>query len=215
MHGETRPVQFDVTVHGATQDPQGQHRVALEVRGTLSRGEFGLRWQQALETGGVVVGDEVRISADISARACTSSTRKPRRREYRRRLLPSGAGRDPGSARRGGGLRSAFAFWAGSCSSFVPNEQLRGTARASLRGMARDLRHGPRAHPGARQARRRSCLARARAPACCVRRSPPRTLLAATSIARSLHPTAAVRRRFRRAALAARAPSTDPSRRRW
>ena len=71
MHGETRPVQFDVTVHGATQDPQGQHRVGLEVRGTLSRGEFGLRWQQALETGGVVVGDEVRISADISA-VCTS-----------------------------------------------------------------------------------------------------------------------------------------------
>lgn len=71
MHGETRPVQFDVTVHGATQDPQGQHRVGLEVRGTLSRSEFGLRWQQALETGGVVVGDEVRIAADISA-ICTS-----------------------------------------------------------------------------------------------------------------------------------------------
>lgn len=37
MRGDTRPVQFDVTVHGATQDPQGQHRVGLEVRGTLSR----------------------------------------------------------------------------------------------------------------------------------------------------------------------------------
>ena len=71
MHGETRPVEFEVTVHGATQDPQGQSRVGLEVRGTLSRGEFGLRWQQALETGGVVVGDEVRVSADISA-VCTS-----------------------------------------------------------------------------------------------------------------------------------------------
>ena len=71
MHGETRPVRFDVTVLGATQDPQGQHRVGLEVRGRLSRGEFGLRWQQALETGGVVVGDEVRIAADISA-VCTS-----------------------------------------------------------------------------------------------------------------------------------------------
>jgi polyisoprenoid-binding protein YceI len=71
MHGETRPVQFEVTVHGVTRDPQGQDRVGLEVRGTLSRGEFGLRWQQALETGGVVVGDEVRVSADISA-VCTS-----------------------------------------------------------------------------------------------------------------------------------------------
>ena len=71
MHGETRPVVFDVTVHGVTRDPQGNDRVGLEVRGTISRGEFGLRWQQALETGGVVVGDEVRISADISA-VCTS-----------------------------------------------------------------------------------------------------------------------------------------------
>ena len=70
MHGETRPVQFEVTVHGVTKDPQGQDRVGLEVRGTLSRGEFGLRWQQALETGGVVVGDEVRVYADISA-ICT------------------------------------------------------------------------------------------------------------------------------------------------
>jgi polyisoprenoid-binding protein YceI len=67
MHGETRPVSFDVTVHGVTRDPQGNDRVGLEVRGTLSRGDFGLRWQQALETGGVVVGDEVRVSADISA----------------------------------------------------------------------------------------------------------------------------------------------------
>jgi polyisoprenoid-binding protein YceI len=71
MHGETRPVEFEVTVHGVTRDPQGQDRVGLEVRGTISRGEFGLRWQQALETGGVVVGDEVRIDADISA-VCTS-----------------------------------------------------------------------------------------------------------------------------------------------
>jgi polyisoprenoid-binding protein YceI len=62
MHGETRPVTLDVTVHGAAGD-----RVGFEARGTVSRSDFGLRWQQALETGGVVVGDEVRISADVSA----------------------------------------------------------------------------------------------------------------------------------------------------
>ena len=67
LHGETRPVTFDVTVHGVTRDPQGANRVGLEVRGTISRAEFGLRWQQALETGGVLVGDEVRVSADVSA----------------------------------------------------------------------------------------------------------------------------------------------------
>jgi polyisoprenoid-binding protein YceI len=67
MHGETHPVDVEVTVHGVTRDPHGQDRVGIEVRGTISRGEFGLRWQQALETGGVVVGDEVRVSADLSA----------------------------------------------------------------------------------------------------------------------------------------------------
>ena len=71
MHGETRPVAFEAAVHGVMRDPQGNDRVGLEVRGTISRSEFGLRWQQALETGGVVVGDEVRISADLSA-VCTT-----------------------------------------------------------------------------------------------------------------------------------------------
>jgi polyisoprenoid-binding protein YceI len=71
MHGETHSVRFDVTVHGVTKDPQGQDRVGLEARGTLSRSEFGLHWQQALEMGGVLVGDEVRVSADIAA-VCTS-----------------------------------------------------------------------------------------------------------------------------------------------
>ena len=70
MHGETQPVTLDVTVHGVTRDGQGQERVGLEARGTLNRSDFGLRWQQALETGGVLVGDEVRISADIAA-VCT------------------------------------------------------------------------------------------------------------------------------------------------
>lgn len=71
MHGETHPVEFEGTVHGVTRDPHGNDRVGLGVRGMLSRSEFGLRWQQALETGGVLVGDEVRISADISA-VCTT-----------------------------------------------------------------------------------------------------------------------------------------------
>lgn len=71
MHGETRPVTFDVTVHGAIRDPDGNDRVGLEVRGTINRSEFSLRWQRVLESGGVAVADEVRIAADISA-VCTS-----------------------------------------------------------------------------------------------------------------------------------------------
>lgn len=70
LRGETRPVTLDVTVHGAMHDGDGQDRVGLEVRGTISRSDFGLNWQRVLEAGGVMVGDEVRISADISA-TCT------------------------------------------------------------------------------------------------------------------------------------------------
>jgi polyisoprenoid-binding protein YceI len=67
MHGETRAVVFEGTVQGVERDPWGNDRVGIELRGTISRGEFGLRWQQALETGGLLVGDEVRVAADISA----------------------------------------------------------------------------------------------------------------------------------------------------
>lgn len=67
MHGETRSVVLDATLHGIERDPWGNDRAGVELRGTISRGEFGLRWQQALETGGVLVGDEVRIAADVSA----------------------------------------------------------------------------------------------------------------------------------------------------
>src|SRR5689334_7766858 len=42
MHGETQPVELDVTVHGVIRDPQGQNRVGVEVRGSLRRSEFGL-----------------------------------------------------------------------------------------------------------------------------------------------------------------------------
>jgi polyisoprenoid-binding protein YceI len=71
MHGETRPVTLEVTVHGVIEDPSGTARVGLEVRGTVSRSDFALRWQRFLESGGVTVADEVRIGADISA-VCTS-----------------------------------------------------------------------------------------------------------------------------------------------
>jgi polyisoprenoid-binding protein YceI len=67
IHGETTPVTFEASVQGVERDPWGKERVGVEVRGKISRSEFGLRWNQALEAGGVLVGDEVRVSADISA----------------------------------------------------------------------------------------------------------------------------------------------------
>lgn len=63
----TREVELEATVHGANRDPWGNQRVGVSCEGTIDRKDFDLTWQQALETGGFLVGDEVKVSVDISA----------------------------------------------------------------------------------------------------------------------------------------------------
>ena len=63
----TREVEITATVEGAGQDPWGTERVGIAIRGEIDRTEFGLRWQQKLATGGLLVGENVRVLADISA----------------------------------------------------------------------------------------------------------------------------------------------------
>jgi len=60
----TREVVLDVTNEGSTTDPWGNSRVGFSARGKIDRRAFGLTWNQALEAGGFVVGDEIRISID-------------------------------------------------------------------------------------------------------------------------------------------------------
>ena len=66
IKGTTRQVTLDATVNGAGTDPWGNERVALEARGTISRKDFGLNWNQVLEAGGVLVGDKITITLDLS-----------------------------------------------------------------------------------------------------------------------------------------------------
>jgi polyisoprenoid-binding protein YceI len=63
----TREVELEACVEGAERDPWGNDRVGVRVRGSIIRTDFGLRWQQVLETGGFLVGEEVRVLIDISA----------------------------------------------------------------------------------------------------------------------------------------------------
>jgi polyisoprenoid-binding protein YceI len=63
----TRPVTLDVTVGGRGRDPWGNDRVAFSASTKIDRREFGLNYNAALETGGVVVGHEVKISIEIEA----------------------------------------------------------------------------------------------------------------------------------------------------
>jgi polyisoprenoid-binding protein YceI len=63
----TREVEVQATVQGVGEDPWGTERVGVAVRGTIDRTDFGLTWQQPLASGGLLVGEEVKLLVDISA----------------------------------------------------------------------------------------------------------------------------------------------------
>ncbi|MFF7250650.1 YceI family protein [Embleya sp. NPDC008237] len=63
----TRPITVDFEYTGNAVDPSGNLRVGLEGSVTISRKEFGVTWNAALEGGGVLVGDKVVLEFDISA----------------------------------------------------------------------------------------------------------------------------------------------------
>ncbi|HEY3159293.1 MAG TPA: YceI family protein [Vicinamibacterales bacterium] len=67
IRGVTRPVTFEVTFLGKAKDPWGNERIAFEAEATINRKDFGLHWNAALETGGFLVGDEVKISLSVQA----------------------------------------------------------------------------------------------------------------------------------------------------
>jgi polyisoprenoid-binding protein YceI len=65
MHGVTRDVVIDAAEEGRTRDPWGGDRAGFSASAKLSRKDFGLTWNQLLETGGLAVGDDIRISLDV------------------------------------------------------------------------------------------------------------------------------------------------------
>jgi polyisoprenoid-binding protein YceI len=65
IHGVTREVTLDVTAEGRGKDPWGGERAGFSAATKIKRSEFGLTWNQALETGGFVVGDDIKISLDV------------------------------------------------------------------------------------------------------------------------------------------------------
>lgn len=68
IHGVTRPITLEIEGPTAeVKDPWGGLRIGASAHGKLSRKDFGLTWNAALETGGVLVGDEVKITIDVEA----------------------------------------------------------------------------------------------------------------------------------------------------
>lgn len=67
IKGVTRPVEIAVEFGGLAKDPFGNERAGFEGTTSISRKDFGLTWNVALETGGFLVSDEIKIALDISA----------------------------------------------------------------------------------------------------------------------------------------------------
>lgn len=67
IHGVTKQVSFDAEYSGQLKDPYGMQRAGLSAKATINRKDFGLNWNQALESGGVLVGDKVTIEIDLAA----------------------------------------------------------------------------------------------------------------------------------------------------
>ena len=67
IKGVSRPVVLDVEPQGQARDPWGNQRAAFTAKTSIDRREFGLIYNQVLETGGVMVGDRVDIEIDIEA----------------------------------------------------------------------------------------------------------------------------------------------------
>ncbi len=64
IHGVTREVSLEAELVGKGTDPWGGQRVGFAATTTINRKDFGLTWNQALEAGGVVVGDDIKIVID-------------------------------------------------------------------------------------------------------------------------------------------------------
>lgn len=67
IHGQTREVSLDVEYGGRTRDPWGNDRVGFVAKAAIDRRDFGLTWNQVLETGGIMVGERVDIDVDVEA----------------------------------------------------------------------------------------------------------------------------------------------------
>jgi polyisoprenoid-binding protein YceI len=69
MHGVTKPVTFDAEYLGATKDPMGTEKVGFEAIAKLNRKDFGINWNKVLDSGGLMLSDEVDIKVNLEANA--------------------------------------------------------------------------------------------------------------------------------------------------
>jgi polyisoprenoid-binding protein YceI len=67
LHGVTNEVVLHAEIQGTDIDPWGNERLGLELTGQISRGDYGMKFNQALGSGNMLVADKVKLALDISA----------------------------------------------------------------------------------------------------------------------------------------------------
>jgi polyisoprenoid-binding protein YceI len=67
IRGTTRPITLDVTFEGTGKDPWGGTRSSFSAKGKIDRRDYGLTWNVALETGGILVSNEIKINIEAQA----------------------------------------------------------------------------------------------------------------------------------------------------
>ena len=67
MRGVTKQVTLPVTFLGEGKDPWGNEKMGFELATTLNRKDYGINWNKALDQGGVLVGDEVKVQISVEA----------------------------------------------------------------------------------------------------------------------------------------------------
>ncbi|RIV41946.1 YceI family protein [Flagellimonas pelagia] len=65
LKGISRPISLRAEFHGSAQDPWGNEKAGFGLVGSLNRKDWGLNWNTALETGGVLVGEEVKLIIEL------------------------------------------------------------------------------------------------------------------------------------------------------
>ncbi|SDQ66887.1 YceI family protein [Flagellimonas zhangzhouensis] len=65
IKGTTKTIELDVEFGGYMTDPYGNNKAGFSIEGKINRKDFGLNWNAALETGGVLVSDDVKIAAEV------------------------------------------------------------------------------------------------------------------------------------------------------
>lgn len=65
IRGISKPVSLEVEFAGLMKDPWGNEKAGFSINGKINRKDWGLNWNAALETGGVLVSDEVKINCEV------------------------------------------------------------------------------------------------------------------------------------------------------